>query len=224
LRCSALYAPRCRDRPRRLLPRQLERHLRQRVGLAALIFLPAVLGMDMAWAQKTADAARGSIKAAACAVCHGSPEQPAQPGIPSLAGQQHEFLVLQMFYLREGLRAVPAMAGMLQGCSDRDLEDVAVYYARQQPAVPSSKPQEALRARGEALSKQMGCRSCHLDNYRGQKHVPAIARQREDYLISAMKAYRDNKRTGTDTSMNAALYRVSDADIEALAHYLAQHP
>jgi cytochrome c553 len=39
-----------------------------------------------------------------------------------------------------------------------------------------------------------------------------------------MKAYRDNKRTGTDTSMNAALYRVSDADIEALAHYLAQHP
>ena len=69
----------------------------------------------------------------------------------------------------------------------------------------------------------MGCRSCRLDDYRGQKHVPAIARQCEDYLVSAMKAYRDNKRTGTDTSMNAALYRVSDTDIEALAHYLARH-
>jgi cytochrome c553 len=52
--------------------------------------------------------------------------------------------------------------------------------------------------------------------------VPRIAAQREDYLVSAMKAYRDNKRTGTDTSMNEAMYQVTDADIAALAHFLAR--
>lgn len=172
-------------------------------------------------AQKAADAGRGSIKAAACALCHGSSEQPAQPATPVLAGQKHEFLVLQMFYLREGLRAVPAMAGMLNGFTDRDLEDVAAFYAQQKPPAPERSANPKLHARGQALARSMGCGSCHMDDYRGQKHVPAITRQREDYLVAAMKSYRDNKRTGTDTSMNAALYQVADADIEALAHYLA---
>jgi cytochrome c553 len=36
-----------------------------------------------------------------------------------------------------------------------------------------------------------------------------------------MKAYRDNKRTGADTSMNGILYKMADGDIEALAHFLA---
>jgi cytochrome c553 len=37
-----------------------------------------------------------------------------------------------------------------------------------------------------------------------------------------MRAYRDSKRTGGDTIMAAALYRVSDADIKALAHFLSR--
>ena len=35
-------------------------------------------------------------------------------------------------------------------------------------------------------------------------------------------AYRDDKRTCADTSMNAAMYGRSDSDIRALAHYFAQ--
>jgi len=37
-----------------------------------------------------------------------------------------------------------------------------------------------------------------------------------------MKAFRDNRRAGTDTSMNGVLYLVPDSDIRALAHYLAR--
>ena len=126
-----------------------------------------------------------------------------------------------MFYLREGLRDVPQMAGMLQGFSDRDLEDVAAHYARLSPPPIAKSSDPQLDARGAQLSKVLGCGSCHLSSYLGQRHVPRISSQREDYLASALKAYRDNKRTGTDTSMNAAMYQVSDADIAALAHYLA---
>jgi len=61
-------------------------------------------------------------------------------------------------------------------------------------------------------------------HYRGQKHVPRLDNQPEDYLVAAMKAYRDKTRAGSDTNMNAALYRVGDDDLRALAHYLAHQP
>jgi cytochrome c553 len=37
-----------------------------------------------------------------------------------------------------------------------------------------------------------------------------------------MKGYRDNTRTGADTTMSGILHGVSDADLAALAHYLAR--
>lgn len=198
------------------------RHARRALAACRLACLLALLWpAGGALAQKGADPARGAQKAAGCDICHGAAGQPAQPATPLLAGQNHEFLVLQMFYLREGLRDVPQMVEMLKGYTDRDLEDVAAYYARQPQ--PGSRPSQdtGLRTRGEKLARSLGCGSCHMDDYRGQKHVPRIAHQREDYLALALASYRDNKRTGTDTSMNEAMYRVSDADIAALAHFLA---
>ena len=168
------------------------------------------------------DAVRGTAKVAACAVCHGAPERPPLPGMPTLAGQQTAFLVLQLFFMREGLRVVPLMAGLLKDFTDRDLEDVAAYFSAQKPSPDGGKRDPQLYARGANLSQGMGCGSCHLADYRGQRHIPRITHQREDYLALTLQAYRDDKRTGADTSMNAAMYRATDSDIRALAHYLAQ--
>jgi len=60
--------------------------------------------------------------------------------MPTLAAQQEQFLVLQMFLMREGLRDVPQMAGTLKDFSDRDLDDVAAYFAGQKP--PVARPRE----------------------------------------------------------------------------------
>jgi cytochrome c553 len=54
--------------------------------------------------------------------------------------------------------------------------------------------------------------------------MPRLAAQREEYLEQAMNGYRDYSRKGGDTLMAAALYGVSDADVKALAHYLAHRP
>jgi cytochrome c553 len=142
--------------------------------------------------------------------------------MPSLAGQQPEFLVLQMFLLREGLREVPEMKGLLTGLSDADLENLAAYFAREplRLAHPPARPE--LYERGAALAQARGCGSCHLPQYTGQRQVPRLAGQREDFLASAMRAYRDDRRSGTDTSMNAAMYGVTDAEIDAIAHFLAR--
>jgi cytochrome c553 len=193
---------------------------------AAALASALVLAAGAAGAQTSAkgDAARGAAKAAPCASCHGTSERPPLANMPSLAGQQPEFLVLQMFLLREGLRDVPQMAGMLKGVTDRELTDMASYFAGQKPfRGPRGKTDEKRRARGADLAKSLGCGSCHMSDYRGQQQVPRLTHQREDYLAAAMKDYRDNKRSGSDTSMNAVLYQVADSDIQALAHYLAHY-
>ena len=191
-----------------------------RIGRALVV----CLGLSVAPAVVAGgDAARGNGKASKCSECHELRSKAAQAPVPVLAGQQREFLTLQMFYLREGLRDVPDMAGLFKGFSDQDLEDIAAYYSAQPPPKQLTTADGSLHDRGAALSRALGCGSCHLADFRGQKHVPRIASQREDYLVSALKAYRDNKRTGTDTSMNGVMYSVSDADIAALAHYLAHY-
>lgn len=198
----------------------LEAARRIRVICRAVAFLGVLLVAGSACAQ-SADPARGKIKAAACEACHGSPERPPLAGTPPLAGQQQEFLALQMFLFREGLREAPQMASTLNGFSDWDLVDVAAYFTRQSAARNNARPDPQLLARGAALAKTMGCGSCHIEDYRGQKQVPRLTGLPEDYLAATMKAYRDNKRTGADTTMNGILYKMPDRDIEALAHYLA---
>jgi cytochrome c553 len=116
------------------------------------------------------------------------------------------------------------MAELFKGVTDRDFADIGAYFARQAPPRGASRRDPGLHARGAVIARSLGCGSCHLPDYRGQKHVPRIDNQPEDYLVAAMTAYRDNKRSGSDTSMNAALYRVPDGDLRALAHYLAHQP
>ena len=68
----------------------------------------------------------------------------------------------------------------------------------------------------------MNCGVCHLPTYAGRAQIPRVAAQREDYLVHALTQYRDGARRGSDTNMNAVMYGVTDAQIAALAHHLAQ--
>src|SRR5512134_723275 len=147
-------------------------------------------------AQSKGDAKQGAARAAACVSCHGAPGRAPLAGNPSLDGQMAHYLELQLVLMREGLREVPQMAGMLKGLSDRDLGDIAAYFAGQKAPPRMTSRDAKLHARGAALAKAMICGNCHGEDYRGYKHLPRLANQREDYLVLAMKAYRDNKRTG----------------------------
>jgi cytochrome c553 len=188
----------------------------------AAVFVLGILFSGSALAQPKGDPVSGEAKAKACESCHGAGERAPLEGMPSLAGQPEVFLTLQLILLREGLREVPQMAPFTKSLSDRDITDIAAHFARQTPAKDGTGRDAELFARGAALSKAMNCGSCHRADYGGQRQMPRLAGQREDYLVATMKAYRDNQRAGTDTSMNGALYLVPDADIRALAHYLAR--
>jgi cytochrome c553 len=206
--------------PRRFAARRMKLVRRAFVSGALLACVAAGAG-DAASAQSRIDPARGAVKAASCASCHGSPARAPLAGMPILEGQQEQYLVLQMILLREGLRDIPQMTVLLKPLPDQDLEDIAAHYSRLPPAPRGTQSDPERWARGARLSREMGCGSCHLKTYRGQNQVPSLANQREDYLAASLKAYRDNQRVGIDTNMNGLMYRVSDSDIQALAHYLA---
>lgn len=190
--------------------------------LRRAVFFLLMFAAATAAGQTRSDPARGAEKAILCAACHGPEGRAPVAGTPALAAQQREFLETQMVFLREGLRDVPAMAGMLKGLTDRDLMDIAAYYNTAQPFAEKG-PRDAQRyATGASLAKALGCDGCHRRDFSGQRGIPRIVNQREDYLAATLKAYRDEKRTASDTNMNAVMYGTTDADIAALAHFLAQ--
>jgi cytochrome c553 len=174
------------------------------------------------------DAARGRAlgEERGCGGCHGADGRSATPDVPSLAGQPADFVTLQMIMFRERLRDAPPMSDLAQGLADEQLEDLAAHFAALQPGPVDDRGARdgALAERGQALSQRMNCGVCHLPDYRGREQIPRLAGQREDYLLRTLREYRDNKRVGTDTSMNAVVYAVPDADLSALAHYLAHVP
>ena len=181
------------------------------------------------WALLTAlffsAAAASQDRIAACKGCHGPDGNSVTPGVPSLAGQPKLFLENQMILFREELRRSPVMTPLLAGIKDPEIIQLAEHFSRL-PAKPvSAGPADRkLADQGKALGQKLRCNVCHLSSYHGQKQMPRLAGQREDYLAAEMLAYRDGKRSGGDTIMAAALYGVKDEEITALAHFLARLP
>ena len=193
--------------------------MRLRVTLAAVLVaaafsLPAIARDPMRGAE---------IAAERCAACHGMDGKSTVAEIPRLAGQQSGFITLQMILFREGIRQVPAMQAPTEKLSDTDIEAVAAYYAGLPSAAPVDRtPRDAaLMARGQAISAARNCGVCHLPNYAGRAQMPRLTHQHEGFLAHTMAEYRDGQRIGIDTQMNGAVQGLLDADIAALAHYLA---
>ncbi len=176
-------------------------------------------------AAAAGDAARGQALAAAreCGQCHGPQGISAMPGIPSLAGHPEAFITLQLILFREGLRDTPPMPALSQGLTDEQVEDLAAFYAGLPPGHAERAPRDAARYEaGAALAERLRCGTCHLPQFQGQAQMARLTGQREDYLVQALTQYRDGTRRGTDTNMNAVMYGVGDAEIAALAHFMAQ--
>ena len=84
-------------------------------------------------AQAGGDAVAGKAKAVMCAACHGRDGNSINPLWPKLAGQHAPYLVKQIKEFRSGGRKEPTMNAMSGALSDKDIEDLAAFYASQTP-------------------------------------------------------------------------------------------
>ena len=159
---------------------------------------------------------------ALCAACHGADGNSQIKGIPSLAAQPKLFLETQLVLIREGVRDIPSMKGMLNGVSDAEVTALAKYYADKSLApVPTDRDAEVF-ARGGKLAEGMRCGICHLPTYLGREQIPRLAGQREDYLLLSMQQFKNNQAIGRDSNMAASVYGVSDQDLQDISYYLAR--
>lgn len=134
---------------------------------------------------------KGKAAAAACAECHGEDGNGTAPGIPSLAGQQPIYFVAAIRAYLDGRRDKPTME-MLRALDRVDLESLAFYYASQTPAV-RSQPAVGDPVAGEPLTAS--CGGCHgSQGVSTDATTPTLAGQDAQYLVDAIKAYRDRSR------------------------------
>jgi cytochrome c553 len=156
-----------------------------------------------------------------CSACHGEDGNSRMPNVPSLAGQPEFFVMNQLFLMREGVRRIEVMMPLVKELKDDELAGLAKHFAALAPKASDEPIDPALVTRGGELASKLRCGSCHLPTLAGQEQMPRLAKQRVDYMITALKEFRDNKRAGADTLMSAVIIGLPDGDLAALAHYAA---
>lgn len=158
-----------------------------------------------------------------CLACHGDNGRSENAGVPSLGSQQAFYVTVQLLMFRERMRVVDPMNDMTKGLSDDDLRAFADAIAKLPPPPPADGPPDPARMdRARALIDQNRCNFCHTPSLAGQENVPRIADQREDYLIKALRGYKDNSRHGYDDSMAEVMATVTDGQVPDLAYYIAR--
>jgi cytochrome c553 len=207
--------PARRGRFRRRGPPRRTTRLARGALLAALLCLASAHPLP---AQSLAE------RLAPCLACHGENGRSDLPLVPSLGGQPVTYLLIQLVMFRERLRPIEPMSEMTKGVSDDDLRAMADLLARQPPPAPAPAGDPARMARARALVAEHRCNFCHGADFSGEAGAARLAGQREDYLLGALRGYRDQSRRAYEPQMADAVYPLHDADLADLAYLLARLP
>lgn len=138
-------------------------------------------------------------------------------------------------------RKVPEMVGLLANLNEQDLADIAAHYAVQTMQLSGSKPLQvqvnsglkvdalALGARtfraGNISTGVPACTGCHAPDAKGNVAAgfPRLSGQHPEYIEKQLRAFRAGDRTndGDQMTMRSIAAPLSDAEIVALANYIA---
>lgn len=198
-----------------------------------IIVSSLVLFMSLAGVVHAAgDAVAGKDKAAACGGCHGVDGNSMVPMFPSLAGQGEKYIAKQIADFKAMTArkddTMVGMAAML--ATEQDALDVGAFFASQKLA--STAPvDESKLALGREIFKggnlQTGvpaCQGCHGPTGAGNSAAgyPQLAGQFTDYTMKQLRAFKNGVRSNDDREMMSnALKRMTDTELEAVAHYIA---
>ena len=189
---------------------------------------------DMPETFKSGDAAKGSSLVASCAACHGSDGNSVNTDWPKLAGQNEKYLYDQLKHFKYEERNNALMMTVtpyLKTLSEKDLLDIASYYASNEVSIGQAKNDEDLLNLGMMLyragnmKKEIpACSSCHSVYGDGNTLAgyPSLAGQQIGYLTSTLKSYRSKERNEGEGAlvMQSIAENLSDDEIEALSNYI----
>lgn len=200
----------------------------KKIIVSSLVLFMSLAGVVHA----VGDAAAGKEKAAACGGCHGEDGNSMVFTFPKLAGQGEAYIAKQIADFKAATTrkddTMVGMAAML--VTEQDALDVGAYYASQ--TLASAAPaDESKLALGREIYKggnlQTGipaCQGCHGPTGAGNSAAgyPQLGGQFAEYTMKQLRAFKDGSRSNDDRSiMRNALTRMTDAELEAVAQYIA---
>lgn len=138
-------------------------------------------------------------------------------------------------------RAVPEMSGILATLSAQDLADITAHFAKQNTQLSGSQKLEVkvnsgimvdalelgerVYRAGNASTGVPACTGCHAPDGKGNAPAgfPRLSGQHAEYTEKQLRAWRagDRLNDGDSMIMRSVAEKLSDAEIKALANYIA---
>ena len=157
----------------------------------------------------------GKKLAVACGQCHGADGNSKMPGTPSLAGQQPRYFATAIHEYLNGSRGTPSPMHMLvRDMRAVDVDSVALYFASQTPA---QRPPADFGNPAQGEPHTVLCTGCHgLLGVSDDPQTPSLAGQDPEYLVNAIKAYRNVRKYEPMIRVVAGL---TDTDVDNIAAF-----
>ncbi len=163
-------------------------------------------------ASAVGDAAAGELLALRCSGCHGTRGVSSDAATPTLAGQDPQYLLKALGGYGKA-RHHASMQRQFGALGEKEVRDLAAYYAAQ-PGRPAQSVQDPVVQLAET------CDRCHGEAAaQVATPVPRLRGQDKDYLVMALRAYRDDRREST--TMHKMSMPFGEAAIDGIASYYA---
>src|SRR5262249_8392214 len=142
------------------------------------------------------------------------------------SGQYAEVVIKQLHDYRDGRRGSAIMQALARGLADRDIADLAAYYATLPKArnAPTTYAGDlpALVRTGAPLRNIAPCISCHgsVDQKLGAPWLEGMPR---DYLVAQLTAFRDGARANDSHAQMRNMARLmTNQEIAEVAGFYAR--
>ena len=135
--------------------------------------------------------------------------------VPMLGNQHKDYLVAALKAYRSGERAHPTMRAQAANLSDQDISKIADYFS-------SFRLDDSTQANSDVkmIEEANACVGCHgTDGNSLVPTFPKIAGQYQDYLLHALKSYKNGSRN--NAIMNGIASTLSDEQMVILSKYYA---
>ena len=161
------------------------------------------------------DPVAGEPLTAVCGGCHGPHGASTDAATPNLAAQDARYLVDAIKAYRN-TRRHQSMETNVGDLRQQDIENIAAFYATQKSG-PAEKGQTFVH---DLIEKCDRCHGPGVEN--ASMAIPKISGQDKDYLIMALRAYRDDRRESS--MMHNMSLPYSDSIIESVSSFYASQP
>src|SRR6202161_1141125 len=130
------------------------------------VALVGMLSAALMGGSFAADTAAVKEKAELCAGCHGDSGISQTENIPSLAGQQDQFIQWQLVFFRSGARKNEQMQPIVEQITNEDIRNLGAYFASlTPPKPPASDDDPDLSKKGAQAAVGRRCAACHTDSF-----------------------------------------------------------